>query len=122
MKEVGDNTLKFNTYTWGIIRSLNEHGKQSFNLLTHLIKGHIGCYYKIFCRFINDLIEYDKDNPSLVLTLEILIVRAANKYEIYIQNNTWMKLDDIDKELMALRAEVHKKNNELAKHAVSKTS
>ena len=109
MKEVRDDILKFNTYLRGMIRSLNKHGEQLFNLITYLTKGYIGSQDKTFRRYINDLIERNENNSSSVLILEILIVKVVNKHKIHIQSNPWIKPDDVDKELMALYAEVYKK-------------
>ena len=119
MKEVGNDALKFNTHARGMIRSLNERGKQTFDLITHLTKGHMGCQDKAFRRCISDMIERDEDDPTSCLTPEILMVRAANKHKTRIQSNTWLKPDDIDKELMAPRAEACKKTVDPSKKTES---
>ena len=108
MSAIGDDILKFNTYIRGLVRSLNEHGEQMYDLITHLTTGYMSCKDKAFRKYISDIIERDEDDITSVLTLDVLMVRAANKYKSCIQNKTWKKPDEVEKELMALRAKVHK--------------
>ena len=122
MSAVGDDILKFNTYVRGLVRSLGERGEQTYDLITHLTNGYMSCKDKAFRKYIADIIERDEDDPTTILTPDILMVRAANKYKSRVQNKTWKQPDDVEKELMALRAEVHKNNRKSPfQHKHSKT-
>ena len=111
MNEVGDDILKFNTYVKGLVRSLHEHGEYSSDLLINVTKGYLACKDKQFKRYISTIIERDEDDPLSILTVDQLMVKAANKYKSSVQNGTWKAPDDVDRELMALRAEVNRSKN-----------
>jgi hypothetical protein len=108
MKKTGDNVSKFNAYVIGLTRSLTERGEYSQDLLVNLTDGYMACNDKAFKKYITAIIERDEDDPNSNLTPEQLMVKAENKYKSFVQDGTWNKPDDIDKEIMALRAEVQR--------------
>ena len=114
MHEIGDNILKFNTYVKGLIRSLTECGEQTYDLITYLTKGYLAYRNKAFRKYITDLIECDEDDHTLVLTPDLLIVYTANKYKSLLQNHTQKKPDNVEKELIALKAEVQRHHKQVA--------
>ena len=112
MKSYGDDVLKFNTYVKGLIRSLHERGEQTYDLLIHLKKGYLACKDSAFTKYITDLYQRDEDDESSDLTPDLLMVRAANKYKSLVQSGQWKKPTEVERELMALRAEVRQSHKQ----------
>ena len=110
MNSVGDDILKFNFYVKGLVRSLQERGERSTDLLINVTQGYMTCKDKNFKRYISWVVERDEDDPLSRLTVNQLMVKAANKYKALVQNGSWKTPDDVDRELMALRAEVNRSN------------
>ena len=76
-------------------------------MLINLVKDYLASKNKAFKKYIKGLIEKDKDNSSYNLISNILIVRVANKYKIYIWNSILKIVDKVDKELIALYTKVN---------------
>ena len=110
MKSVGDDILKFNCHVKGLVRSLQERGERSTDLLINVTQGYMACQDKNFKRCVSWVVERDEDDPLSRLTVDQLMVKAANKHEALVQNGSWKTPDDVDRELMALRAEVSRSN------------
>ena len=108
MKKMGDDVLRFNTQVKGLIRSLSERGAVSHDIVINLSKGYMACQDKTFKKYVASIIERDEDDPTTVLTPDNLMTRAANKYKTLVQNGTWKAPDEVDKEILALKSELHK--------------
>ena len=108
MKKVDDNVLMYNTHVKGLVRSLNERGEKSQDLLVNVSNGYMACGDRNFKKYITSVLERDEDDPTSNLTADQLMVKAANKYKSYVQDGLWKKPDDIDKEILALKAEVQR--------------
>ena len=106
MSSIGDDVLKFNTHVKGLIRSLQERGEQTYDLLMHLKKGCMACKDKAFVKYIGELLERDEDHLASMLAPDLFMTRAANKCKSLVQNGQWQQPDAIERELMTLRAEV----------------
>jgi len=70
MSSVGDDILKFNTYVKELVRSLQERGESSTDLLINVNKGYMACKDKQFKHYISILIERDEDDLLSTLTID----------------------------------------------------
>ena len=84
MNAIGDDILKFNFYVKGLVRSLHERGERSTDLLINVTQGHMACKDKQFKRHVSNVIEKDEDKILLRLTIDQLMVKAANKHRPFV--------------------------------------
>ena len=96
MSRVQDNILKFNMHVKQCVHSLKERGESSSDLLIKISKRYLLCKNKTFVKYVQQMLDLDKDDSFGTLTPDTLMLKGANKYKILKQNGKWKEPSQVE--------------------------
>ena len=102
----GYDVTKFNTYVQGLLIDLRARGKDTTDLLENLFKGYKSSPDKKFNDYIDEKsARYDE---GIDIAPETLMLLAANKYKVMVDNGTWKQPSPEDVKILALEGVIKK--------------
>jgi len=107
MLELKSDIPEFNKYVMAQIKALHARGMDSEDLIANLFKGYKVAADKEFYDFIKRKEqEYDEGVSTDILTPELLMNMAKNKYSNLKQFDVWMAPSEQDQKIIALETQV----------------
>ena len=101
---VGHDISKFNAYVMMLIKSLDEHGEKTHDLLANLFKGYAACLDKTFVRYIAGKEEkYEEGEP---MDPKKLMHLADTKFKTLMEKETWDAPSPEEEKIIALQAKL----------------
>jgi hypothetical protein len=104
MKELNGNVKLFNLHVVQVRNSLIARGEPVNELMLNLFKGYAAVGDDSFVRYIAR--KQDAYEDGIPLSVEELMMSALNKYELRIENGTWMALSSKNERIIALQAQI----------------
>ena len=104
LKEVGNDVVKMNEHTKGLLISLKARGETTEDLISNLFKAYKSVPDKNFARYIQS--KEDEYDEGIMHTPEALMQRASNKYRTLVEDHLWNAPSDEDQKILALQARI----------------
>jgi hypothetical protein len=104
MKEFNGNVKLFNLHVVQVRNSLIARGEPVNELMLNLFKGYAAVSDDSFVRYIAR--KQDSYEDGMPLSVEELMMSALNKYELRVENGTWMSLSSKDERIIAMQAQI----------------
>ena len=96
----------FNTEINSYVQQLHALGETSQDVFAHLSQAYKSVPDRAFKIYITNKID-DHNDGTRRMTTNQLMSTAKAKYDEMVTDETWMEQDETDKQLVALKAEVH---------------
>ena len=111
MIDLSSDIQKFNDHVTSQIEALAARGEKTLDILAHLFKGYESASDQTFRNYIQDKKnDYQEGKPMSYRTLMNL---ALTKYQVLVQEKKWNAPTETEEKLVALRAELKAKNEQL---------
>ena len=105
MGQCNSDIIKFNEYVKVTLGELHARGEHTSDLLVNLFKGYRAAADPEFVRYINTKKEQYDDNTTAYTPDELMLL-AANKYRLLIEENEWKGPSQQEEKIVALDSRV----------------
>ena len=103
---VGHNIIQLNEYAQLLVEALDVHGEETYDLLSNLFKAYKSASDQEFVKYIQS--KQDDYDEGKDISPQTLMLLAANKYKIMVEDGIYNKPSEAEEKLLALEAQVEK--------------